>query len=260
MRVTSFASSLGSIVTSSLMHPLQRPIEIVETEDGALQIKLINAIALMTTFGLMFPPLAVVICVSIWSETVFEQLLMEQLLLDAASKGDVVERVYRQQMERYMQDLRKPFDRELLLLLQSIIAILFAFIVFDILGDSAGWKAGLSAAGALLGAALTVTACYYCWCKRRMLWSWFPRMERRMKEKVLGSDDSFSQSSERDVELGASLSSMVTRTSHLLSTVNNPLFEKPEIKCVNWEKEIKQKEGKKEGEKKDKKKKMEKET
>lgn len=156
----------------------------------------------------------------------FEQLLMEQLLLDAASKGDVVERVYRQQMERYMQDLRKPFDRELLLLLQSIIAILFAFIVFDILGDSAGWKAGLSAAGALLGAALTVTACYYCWCKRRMLWSWFPRMERRMKEKVLGSDDSFSQSSERDVELGASLLSMVTRTSHLLSTVNNPLFEK----------------------------------
>ena len=64
------------------------------------QVQLINAATLLLTFGLVFPPLAVVICVAVWSETCFTQTLMRQLLAEAESVSAETGRLYRQQLER----------------------------------------------------------------------------------------------------------------------------------------------------------------
>jgi hypothetical protein len=98
-----------------LLNPLLRPIVAQSDEKsspkqgvelGALfpkirfQTQLINATTLLLTFGLVFPPLAVVICVAVVSETCFTQVLMARLLAEAEAASAATGRLYRQQLER----------------------------------------------------------------------------------------------------------------------------------------------------------------
>jgi hypothetical protein len=55
------------------------------------------------------------------------------------------------------------FGRSLLLTLLGVSALFCAYFAFDTLGDSHGWRTGMGAAAALLGASLClVLGCYYC--------------------------------------------------------------------------------------------------
>ena len=152
-------------------------------------MQLINAVTLLLTFGLVFPPLAVVICASVWSETCFTQLLMRRLLGEAEAASAATGRLYRRRLEKDAQGMRRrecvrgselyllclhhlflptfplrstAFDKSLLLTLLTVSAVFCAYFAFDTLGDSHGWRAGLGAAAALLGAALALMLGYYC--------------------------------------------------------------------------------------------------
>ena len=72
-----------------------------------LQVRLINALTLLLTFGLVFPPLAVVICASVWSETCFAQLLMRRLLGEAEAASAATGRLYRRRLERDAEGMRR---------------------------------------------------------------------------------------------------------------------------------------------------------
>ena len=61
------------------------------------------------------------------------------------------------------------FGRSLLLTLLAVSAVFCAYFAFDTLGDSHGWRAGLGAAAALLGAALALMLGYYCYNYDRYL-------------------------------------------------------------------------------------------
>jgi hypothetical protein len=121
------------------------------------QLRIINAFFLIMTFGLVFPPLAVVICASVWSETCFEQFLMCRLLGEAEAACSEVGLLYWQRLERDVRDLYQPFNRSLLFMLLTTSAVFYAYFAFDTLGYSQGWKVGVGGASALLGAVVALT-------------------------------------------------------------------------------------------------------
>jgi hypothetical protein len=111
----SAATHAAARVVERLLDPLLRPIVAQSDENsspeqgiepGALflkirfQTQLINAATLLLTFGLVFPPLAVVICVAVCNETCFTQMLMARLLAEAEAASAATGRLYRQQLER----------------------------------------------------------------------------------------------------------------------------------------------------------------
>ena len=59
------------------------------------------------------------------------------------------------------------FGRSLLLSLLAVSGLFCSFFAFDTLGDSHGWRAGLGAAAALLGASLSLMLGYCC-CERHL--------------------------------------------------------------------------------------------
>jgi hypothetical protein len=117
------ATHTAARVVARLMTRLLRPIvAVADDESGVLspqggieldtlflktkfQVQLISAATLLLTFGLVFPPLAVVICVAVWSETCFTQTLMRRLLAEAEGVSAETGRLYRQQLERDAEGL-----------------------------------------------------------------------------------------------------------------------------------------------------------
>jgi hypothetical protein len=111
----SSSTHAAALVVERLLDPLLRPIVAQSdgksspkqgVELGALfrkiqfQTQLINAATLLLTFGLVFPPLAVVICVAVVSETCFKQVLMARLLAETEAASAATGRLYRQHLER----------------------------------------------------------------------------------------------------------------------------------------------------------------
>ena len=98
---------------SRLLRPILYEASLLDTLflKTKFQVQLINAVTLLLTFGLVFPPLAVVICASVWSETCFTQLLMRRLLGEAEAASAATGRLYRQRLEK---DAQGMFLRKLL--------------------------------------------------------------------------------------------------------------------------------------------------
>ena len=64
----------------------------------SFEAQLGNSIVLLVTFGAVFPPLGVLICLSVWSETYFKQLLVGRLL-EQAERHNLL-RTYQERLQR----------------------------------------------------------------------------------------------------------------------------------------------------------------
>lgn len=102
-------------------------------------VNIVCNIGIMITFGAIFPPLAVVICLSILVNTRFVQLMIGRLLTKAENAGVSV---YGHQLDLDCEGAHKAF-RHVIWLLLVFTCLFYSLFVFDILGDAEGWRRAL---------------------------------------------------------------------------------------------------------------------
>jgi hypothetical protein len=102
---------------------------------GRFILRIITEVATLLTFGAVFPPLAVVICVSMFSYTVFMQLLVGRFLTRAQKHRDYSE------IRRILENECRGVSTQLIESFGYLIffaALFYSLFVFDTLGDVNG--------------------------------------------------------------------------------------------------------------------------
>jgi Leucine-rich repeat (LRR) protein len=97
--------------------------------------------AVLITFGALFPPLAVIACFSIFSFSLFEEIMIGRLLLETKKKGPQYE-WYEKQINKECRDIERS-NNETLWSILFVSSCLYGYILFDIVGDSEGWESAL---------------------------------------------------------------------------------------------------------------------
>jgi Leucine-rich repeat (LRR) protein len=105
----------------------------------SFNIQLNSFLAIMLSFGALFPPLAVVACLSIVVLTYFEEILLGRLLLESRELGYDW---YAEQLEKECRGVEKSLHLTLWSTL-TVSCCLYSYIIFDTMGDAEGWQAGL---------------------------------------------------------------------------------------------------------------------
>jgi hypothetical protein len=139
------ASRLHRLLDSSI-YTLLRPNRDVRAESAFLfhkepfVLRLVGKISILMTFGVMFPPLAVVICVALVADTYTMQLMIGYFLTSISDEQTRRQCVL--QLERDCQGVgeEQNYDSGLVILFA---ALFYAFFVFDIYGDAAGWRGAI---------------------------------------------------------------------------------------------------------------------
>jgi hypothetical protein len=104
-----------------------------------LVVKLSAYMGIILAFGTLFPPLTVIACMSMYSMTYFEEILLGRLLFMAKQQGY---HWYRVHLERNCQGVVTAWYGVVWLLL-PFAALSFSYVVFDTLGDKYGWRAAV---------------------------------------------------------------------------------------------------------------------
>lgn len=98
----------------------------------AFTLRIVSKIAVFGTFGVVFPPLAVVITVSLLTYTMLTQLSLGRLLLLQGLRC-------RESIDRDCEGAVELLWDALFLVL-PVASLFYGFFLFDIYGDEAGWK------------------------------------------------------------------------------------------------------------------------
>eukprot|EP01038_Epipyxis_sp_PR26KG_P012790 gene12790-17147_t len=95
----------------------------------------LNALILMVTFGALFPPLAIVICLSIFAKTYYTQLLIARRTF-LAEEMNLPE--YHEITNRDCKYIENAF-RYFYWVISPVCSTFYAFIIFDTFGDQVGY-------------------------------------------------------------------------------------------------------------------------
>jgi hypothetical protein len=93
-------------------------------------------LAILLSFGVLFPPLAVITLVSIYTVTYFEQFCIARILSDAKKMGYTW---YKSQVAKECENIPESWYDSLWLIL-PFACFTYACVIFDTLGDKYGWK------------------------------------------------------------------------------------------------------------------------
>jgi hypothetical protein len=106
-------------------------------------VRLVGLLGLMLSFGIIFPPLAVVIAIAIMVTIWFEQLNIGRILTEAESKG------FLWYYDKLAYDLEHTADSLLraLLPMTCMVCLLFTALLFDTFGDRLGATVAFIAIG-----------------------------------------------------------------------------------------------------------------
>jgi hypothetical protein len=104
---------------------------VVYFQKDMFALRIINNIAILITFGAIFPPLAVVLCVALFIHTYVLQLQMGRFLVVNPSLCGVVNAECRGMAELFASSVW---------LLAPVAAVFYSFFIFDTLGDQTGWR------------------------------------------------------------------------------------------------------------------------
>jgi Leucine-rich repeat (LRR) protein len=104
-----------------------------------LNVQINSYLAILVSFGALFPPLAVIACFSICSFTYFEELCVGRLLYESRRRQYFW---YEEQIEREAENVEKSTNLTLWSTLW-VSCCLFAYIIFDTMGDAQGSGAAL---------------------------------------------------------------------------------------------------------------------
>jgi Leucine-rich repeat (LRR) protein len=104
-----------------------------------LTLKINSYLTILATFGALFPPLAIVGCLTIFIVTYFEELSVGWLLAETRAKKYFW---YEEQLNHEAENVEESSNFTLWSTL-TVSSFLYGYIVFDTMGDSSGWEAAL---------------------------------------------------------------------------------------------------------------------
>jgi hypothetical protein len=102
-------------------------------------IQINSYLTIFITFGVLFPPLAIIACFSIFSITYFEEFSIGYLLVKSREAGFFW---YEEQIDKECERIEKSSHYTIWSTL-IVSCCLFGYILFDTMGDSNGWEAAL---------------------------------------------------------------------------------------------------------------------
>jgi MFS family permease len=102
-------------------------------------LKINSYLTILATFGALFPPLAIIACLTIFIVTYFEELSIGWLLTEARAKKYFW---YEEQLNREAENVEKSSNFTLWSTV-TVSSFFYGYIVFDTMGDTAGWRAAL---------------------------------------------------------------------------------------------------------------------
>jgi predicted nucleic acid-binding Zn-ribbon protein len=102
-------------------------------------VKVTNYLAILITFGLIFPLLALILFFSLYLLTYYEQIILTNFMLNIKRLFTIK---YSNSFRLHSKYVQHIFYRSLWILL-SFATIIYAFLLFDTIGDVYGWRVGL---------------------------------------------------------------------------------------------------------------------
>ena len=110
------------------------------------RIWLMIALVLLSSVGFAFPPLAAIICMSVWNVTFMRQFMMYCLLnrvkQETLVNANKAYKAYVYQLESDFKDSGIFFERSVLFTCHMSLTIFMCFFIFDMVGDTNGRIAG----------------------------------------------------------------------------------------------------------------------
>jgi hypothetical protein len=104
-----------------------------------LTVQINSYLTILATFGALFPPLAIIACMTIFIITYFEELSIGWLLTETRARKYFW---YEEQLNHEAENVEKSSNFTLWSTL-TVSCFFYGYIVFDTMGDTAGWKAAL---------------------------------------------------------------------------------------------------------------------
>lgn len=106
-----------------------------------LTVQINSSLTIMMCFGALFPPLALIAAITIYSVTYFEELSIGWLLTQTRALGEGY-RWYEEQIERECEGVEKSGKLTMWSTL-IVSSCLYAYVIFDTMGDKMGWAGAL---------------------------------------------------------------------------------------------------------------------
>jgi hypothetical protein len=126
------ANSTDDIVLSNVSPLFQRDRYVV---------RVIGLLAVLISFGVVFPPLGVMVAFAIISITYFEQLVIGRILCESKRLGY---EWYRMKMEIDVKGMGEAINAAIFPMVMTA-SLLFGALVFDTIGDEGGFEPALAA-------------------------------------------------------------------------------------------------------------------
>jgi Leucine-rich repeat (LRR) protein len=104
-----------------------------------LTVQINSYLTILATFGALFPPLAIIACMTIFIITYFEELSIGWLLAETRARKYFW---YEEQLNHEAENVEKSSNFTLWSTL-TVSCFFYGYIVFDTMGDTSGWKAAL---------------------------------------------------------------------------------------------------------------------
>jgi hypothetical protein len=149
-----------------------------------LSVRINSYLIVMMSFGALFPPLALIICVSIIIVTIYEEIVIGRLLMESERLGFSW---YRKQLEKDCYGMGDTLKYTLWSLV-PVSSLVYAHIIFDTWGDETGWKRAVLPAAlvCVVPILLLVKMANY---ERVKKW-WDKRQKGNSKQRVVSSNQS----------------------------------------------------------------------
>jgi Leucine-rich repeat (LRR) protein len=145
-----------------------------------LTVQINSYLAIAITFGSLFPPLALIAGISVIMLITFEELSLGKLLYEARNAGYTW---YEERIEKECAGIEESFT---LTLWSTMIvsSCLFAYIIFDAVGDTEGWVNALPLTVLMVSVPILL---YLGWKAYEMYWDW--KLDREIEKEDSGKED-----------------------------------------------------------------------
>jgi Leucine-rich repeat (LRR) protein len=131
-------SSLSSLPVSESNSPLLAPNQIIFSK-AKLTIQINSYLAIMISFGALFPPLAFLACLTIIIVTIYEEIVLGHLLTKIRANKLIY---YEMKINQECYHIEEGINLTLWSTL-FVSCCLYSYIIFDTMGDENGWEAAL---------------------------------------------------------------------------------------------------------------------
>ncbi len=166
--------SLLHVAIDNTIYNLLKPAKKSELKNNQVLFKkerfilrLLSKLAVFLTFGVVFPPIAVVICVAFYSETFLQEIIMGRFL--SGIEDEELRTQFAEKLNKDCEGSLQMLVEPMIKLVVPFAAIFYAFFIFDIYGDQVGWRAALLPAALMASMPAIIWLCYkvYLFVQRR---------------------------------------------------------------------------------------------